>query len=132
MTPFLWSRPLASTKNTPANGLVVVAAPTTQAAVNVPISPWVCTVRSLYIYNATAAAAFFFLANLGTIPTSFAAIVGNAMLVPATTAVLLDTTFFGTGGWNTPFTAGCSVAVSTSNTTFTAAGASFDITVCGE
>lgn len=91
----------------------------------------VCVVRGLYVYNPTGNAAWCFLANSPTVPASFADLVSCPILVPSLMAIEVDS-FFGPGGWSAPFTKGCSVGISTSNTSFAAAGASFDIQVSGE
>jgi hypothetical protein len=124
-----YTKPLASTGNTPAAGLVVALAPPTPGSS--PTVQTVCVVRGLYVYNSTGAPAWCFLANAPAVPTSFADLVGCPILVPSLMAIEVDS-FFGPGGWSAPFTKGCAVGISTSNTVFGAAGASFDIQVSGE
>lgn len=103
---------LATTGTTQANGLVVK----TSAGYIV----------SLYVYNTTASNVWAVLANQITIPTGFTTIIGTPVLVPASSAVILGNDFFGQGGFL--FSTGISVGITTSEASYSAGGASFDIT----
>jgi hypothetical protein len=104
---------IASTGTTQANGLVVK----TTAGYIV----------SIYVYNTTASNVWAIMANQITIPSGFTTIIGIPVLIPASSAVVLGTDFFGTGG--ILFSTGISIGISTSEASYSAGGASFDILV---
>jgi hypothetical protein len=104
---------LATTGTTQANSLVVK----TSAGYIV----------SLYVYNSTASNAWFVMANQIIAPTTFTTMIGTPVLVPASSAVILGNDYFGQGGFL--FSTGIAIGITTSEASYSAAGASFDITV---
>ena len=91
-------------------------------------------VRSAYISNNTASNVWAVIADSATIPAGFTGMKGTLVLIPATSAVVLGTDFFGTDGLG--FTTGVGIGITTTGSragggTFTAGGTSFDITVNG-
>lgn len=104
--------PLCTTGYTESNGIVCSTKPV--------------HVRSLYIFNNTAAATYAVLSDSWQIPTSFAnnqdasvsdsgpGMIGTPFLVPANGTLQLGTTFFGEDGWLT--TTGFSVGMVTFST----------------
>lgn len=104
---------LATTGSTQANSLIVK----TSAGYIV----------SLYVYNSTGSNVWAVMANQITAPTAFTTMIGTPILIPASSGVILGNDFFGQGGFL--FSTGIVIGITTSEASYTAAGASFDISV---
>jgi hypothetical protein len=122
--------PLCSTSSSLASGLVCK----TDAGAHV---------RACHFRNNSDAGAWFELADLTTIPTSYAAntdsdagpgMVGDPFYVAPGADAVLGTEFFGVDGWltGTGFSVGVSSTAPGDASTFTAAGSLFQITCNGQ
>lgn len=104
---------LASTKGVQAAGLVVATTPV--------------RINSVTITNYSGSAAYAILSDSSTAMTDLTKIIGIPKLVPAGAQVILGSDLFGGVGQGT--NTGLTVDMSTTSTSFTTAGAHFDIEV---